>query len=90
MKEHKDIIECECHSHRIEVEYDKIDEDYVYINLWYMGRGHNIRLWDRIKIMWDMLTIGYVHDGYLLTEAKTKQLRDALDTILDDKKDKGV
>lgn len=90
MKEHKEMVECDCHSHAIQVEYMSDPEEITYITLWYMGKNRCPNLLDRIRAAWQMLTTGYANDDILLNKEKTIQLRNALDTILDDKKDKGL
>jgi hypothetical protein len=84
MKEYQVLIKCDCHSHAIEVEYMDDPDEITYINMWYMGRGNNISLWNRMKAAWAMLTEGYVDDGFLLGKEKVIQLRDALNKILED------
>jgi hypothetical protein len=85
MKKHHECIKCLCHSHALEVEFsgNLLDDDTVYLNIWYDGRRGNTPLWERIQNAWYMLRRGYVIDGVLLNEEKTVKLRDALNKILD-------
>jgi hypothetical protein len=84
MKEHQVMIKCDCYSHAIEVEYMEDPDEITYINLWYMGRGNDWHLKDKLVAAWRMLTEGYVIDGFLLNREKVVQLRDALNVILDE------
>ena len=85
MKEHKERVECACHTHSLEVEYINDPDEIVYITLWYMGKRTCPSLLERIKAAWHMITAGYANDDILLDKEKTTRLRNALTTILDER-----
>ena len=60
------VFECGCYGEGLSV---GADEDGIVISQWRTWRGERLRLYDRLKDVWRLLTRGYFDQGEVIFAA---------------------